>query len=129
MTRSVRAPGGSLAALLLGLAAGCGTTRMSDSARTGTEQLLISNAVDHSVSQLDFRALCGKPVFFDPQYLDTTVDKGYVVSSLRQQLLASGCVLQEERAKVRDRAISPTGRPVSEVGAGHEHRRADVEVP
>lgn len=86
-------------ALGLLLALGCGTTRMSDTQRTATEQLLISNAVDKAVSQIDFRSLSGKPVFFDPQYLDNTVDKGYVISSLRQQLLANGCVLQEDRAK------------------------------
>jgi hypothetical protein len=86
-------------AIVLGLAVGCGTTRMTDTQRTATEQLLISNAVDQAVSQLDFRALAGKPVYFDPQYLDGTVDRGYVVSSLRQHLLANGCVLQEDRAK------------------------------
>jgi hypothetical protein len=84
---------------LLVLAAGCGTTRMTDTSRTGTEQLLISNAVDQAVSRLDFHRLAGQPVFLDPQYLDNTVDKGYVVSSLRQDLLASGCLLQEDRAK------------------------------
>jgi hypothetical protein len=72
---------------------------MTDTQRTATEQLLISGAVDHAVSQLDFRILAGKTVFFDAQYLDGTVDRGYVVSSLRQHLLASGCVLQEDRAK------------------------------
>jgi hypothetical protein len=81
------------------LSAGCGTTRMSDTQRTATEQLLVSSAVDQCVSHFDFRPLAGKSVFFDPQYLDGTVDKGYVISSLRQQLLAHGCILQEERAK------------------------------
>jgi hypothetical protein len=87
------------AASLLGLLAGCGTTRLTDTQRTGTEQLLVSNAVDQAISQLDFSQLAGKSVFFDAQYLDGTVDRGYLVSSLRQQLLASGCTLQEERAK------------------------------
>jgi hypothetical protein len=86
-------------AALLALAVGCGTTRQTDSARAATEQLLISNAVDQSISQLDFRPLTGKKVYFDPQYLDNTVDKGYVVSSMRQHLLATGCLLQEDRAK------------------------------
>jgi hypothetical protein len=72
---------------------------MTDSSRTATEQLLISNAIDQTVSKLDFRVLAGKTVYFDPQYLDGTVDKGYLVSTLRQHLLASGCLLQEERAK------------------------------
>lgn len=81
------------------LAAGCGTTRMTDTQRTATEQLLISNAVDQVVSQIDFRPLANKSVYFDPQYLDMTADRGYVVSSLRQQLLACGCILQEDKTK------------------------------
>ena len=88
----------SALALVLGVAAGCGSTRVTNTQRTATEQLLVSNAIDQSVSQLDFRALAGKPVFFDPQYLAAGPDHGYVVSSLRQQLLACGCLLQETRA-------------------------------
>ena len=84
---------------LCGLAAGCGTTRVTDTQRCATEQLLVSNAIDQVVSQFDFRALAGKPVYFDPQYLDGAVDKGYLISSLRQHLLANGCILQEDRAK------------------------------
>jgi hypothetical protein len=83
----------------LGLLAGCGTTRMTDTQRTATEQLLLSSAVDQAVSQLDFRFLTGKNVFLDPQYLENVPDRGYLISSLRQQLLACGCILQEERAK------------------------------
>jgi Family of unknown function (DUF6655) len=89
----------ALPALVLALAIGCGTTRMTDSSRTATEQLLISNAVDHTISQLDFRYLVGKKVYFDPQYMDGVTDKGYVVSSIRQHLLATGCLLQEDRTK------------------------------
>jgi hypothetical protein len=86
-------------AVLGGLLAGCGTTRMTDTQRTATEQLLISHAIDESVSAIDFSALRGKPVYFDPQFLDGTVDRGYLVSSLRQHLLANGCLLQEDRAQ------------------------------
>ena len=86
-------------ALLVAFFVGCGTTRMTDTQRTATEQLLISNSVDQAVSELDFSVLAGKSVFFDPQYLDGPVDRGYLVSSLRQQLLACGCNLQEDRSK------------------------------
>lgn len=86
------------AATLLAIA-GCGTTRMTDTQRTATEQLLVSNAIDQAVAELDFQALSGKTVYFDPQYLDGTVDRGYLTSALRQQLLACGAVLQEDRAK------------------------------
>jgi hypothetical protein len=61
--------------------------------------LLISNSIDNSVSRLDFRLLAGRRVYLDPQYLDGITDKGYLISSLRQQLLACGCLLQEDRKK------------------------------
>jgi hypothetical protein len=72
---------------------------MTDTQRTATEQMVLSDAVDKAVSRLDFRVLAGKSVYFDPQYLDGTVDRGYLISTLRQHLLASGCILQEDRAK------------------------------
>jgi hypothetical protein len=59
--------------------------------------MLISPAIDSTVAKLDFSALNGKTVFLDVQYLDGTVDKGYLISSIRQHLLAHGALLQEER--------------------------------
>jgi hypothetical protein len=85
--------------LLLLALTGCGTTRSSDTARTATEQLLISHAIDEAISEVDCASLRDKKVFLDSQYLDGTVDKGYLISSLRQHLLAAGCLVQEERAK------------------------------
>jgi hypothetical protein len=85
--------------LVVVVLAGCGTTRTSDTKRTATEQLLISHSIDDTVSNLDFRMFCGKRVFLDPQYLANVTDKEYLISSLRQQLLASGCLLQEESKK------------------------------
>jgi hypothetical protein len=86
-------------ALLVVFAAGCGTTRVTDTTRTATEQLLISHSIDNTVSRLDFSLLAGKRVYLDSQYLDGVTDKGYLISSLRQQLLAGGCLLQEDRKK------------------------------
>lgn len=83
--------------LLSALLCGCGTTRVTDTTRTATEQLLISRSIDDTVSNLDFRMLSGKRVFLDSQYLDGVTDKGYLISSLRQHMLACGCLLQEER--------------------------------
>lgn len=86
-----------VAALLSGWLTGCGTTRWTDTPRTATEQLLVSNAIDQAVNQIDFRELAGKDVYFDDQYLAGIVDEKYVISSLRQHLLANGCVLKEFR--------------------------------
>jgi hypothetical protein len=87
-----------LIAWFSGLAlAGCGTMRSSDTQRTATEQFLISHAIDEAVGRMDFRVLSGKSVFFNEDYLEDTVQKRYLASSLRQQLLASGVQLEEKR--------------------------------
>ena len=79
------------------LIVGCGTTRMSDTLRTGTEQILLSAAIDRSISEMDFSILNGKDVFFDAQYLKGVSDEGYIVSSIRQKLLAEGVFLKATR--------------------------------
>ena len=76
---------------------GCGTTRFTDTSRTATEQLLVSDAIDRSVQQLNFRRLAGHKVFLDDAFLGSVVDKPYLVSTLRQHLLASGCILTTSR--------------------------------
>ena len=78
-------------------AIGCGTTRTSNTARTATEQLLISDAIDRTVESIDFTVFRGEAVFFDERHLLETVDKGYLISSFRQHLLASGAVLKDQR--------------------------------
>lgn len=83
--------------LLLASAVGCGTTRMTDTTRAASEMLLVSGAVDNAIAQIDCSSLSGRSVYLDVQYLDGTVDKGYVISSLRQHLLAHGVKLQEDR--------------------------------
>jgi hypothetical protein len=75
---------------------GCGTTRWTDTQRTATEQLLISDAIDRAVQDIDVRVLAGKEVYIDSKYLGNVVDKDYLVSSLRQHLLASGCKLKDK---------------------------------
>lgn len=78
---------------------GCGTTRSSNTARTGTEQLLISDAIDRAVESINFEKLSGESVYFDAGRLNGVVDQGYLISSLRQHLLASGCTLKDNRAE------------------------------
>jgi hypothetical protein len=86
--------------LLIGLAAiaGCGTTRSTDSTRAASEMLLVSQAVDNAVAKIDFSPLEGQLVYLDVSGLDKDAsDRGYLVSVIRQQLLAAGALLQEER--------------------------------
>jgi hypothetical protein len=76
---------------------GCGTTRSSDTKRTATEQILISDAIDRAVVALKVHRLSGHAIFFDDRYLYDAVDSGYLISSIRQHLLANGCILKDER--------------------------------
>jgi hypothetical protein len=100
-TRLTERPAGVLGIVLAAAgalaAAGCGSTRTSNTMRTATEQMLISDAIDRTVDSIDFTPLAGQPVFFDDSKLTDVVDKGYLVSSLRQHILASGCVLKDNR--------------------------------
>ena len=92
------------AILLIALLAGCGTTK----SYTATEQLLMSDAVDSSISKIDFRPLTGHKVFLDVTYLSSArpspanpnpalVQSDYVISSLRQQMMAAGCYLVDSK--------------------------------
>lgn len=80
---------------VLMLQTGCATMKESDTARTGVEQLLISTAVDESLDKVNFRPLRGAKVFIDDKYLDCT-DKSYVLLSLRQRVMRTGCKLLDK---------------------------------
>jgi hypothetical protein len=76
-------------------AAGCGTMKTSGTPRTGTEQLLLTNAWDSALQKVDFRPLAGVPVFLDTSNV-TAVDQGWVVSSIRHAMLAQGVLLRQK---------------------------------
>jgi len=82
--------------LLVGIV-GCGNSIQIE----GTQQLLASDAIDKSVAKIDFSALTGERVFFDPQYIKTVkgigfVNADYIISALRQQLVADGCQMVDD---------------------------------
>ncbi len=79
---------------------GCGTTRDY----TATEQLVMSDAVDRSIADLDFRPLSGRKVYLDTSYLRQVKGQGfvnaeYVTSALRQQIVAAGCLIQDANSE------------------------------
>ena len=81
----------------LTLLAGCGTTK----SRTATEQLLMSDAVDRTIATIDFRPLAYQTVYLDTRYIKSVksigfVNSDYVISALRQQMTAAGCLLEDK---------------------------------
>ncbi|MBA4189851.1 MAG: hypothetical protein C0467_17855 [Planctomycetaceae bacterium] len=62
--------------------------------------LLVSQAADKAVVQIDFTPLSGKTVFLDSTSIpEKDLDKGYLVSLVRQQLLSAGALLQDEKPR------------------------------
>jgi len=95
---SYRAISQTIALMAITIVSGCGTTKLQEA----TEQLVLSSAVDRSVSMIDFRPLEGLDVYLDTTYIQnlkspTFVNADYVTSALRQQVMAGGCMLQESR--------------------------------
>lgn len=88
----------TLSLFMVGCAAfvGCSTTRTTDTARTGMEQLLISNAVDQTMAKTVLPDVAGQKVFLEEKYLDS-VDKGYIVGSMRRKLLNAGALLVDKK--------------------------------
>jgi hypothetical protein len=98
--RGFRALAGLAATVLLVSLAGCGSTKVTGTTRTGTEQLLLTNAWDKALQKVDFRALTGVPVYLDTSNV-TAVDQGWVVSSLREAMLTQGVLIREKREQAQ----------------------------
>ena len=77
------------------LAGGCGTTKWSDTVRTGTEQLLVSNAIDRVVDKIDFSPMQDKKCFLNTNAIEDTTDRNYLAMTVRQHLATAGAILAE----------------------------------
>jgi len=80
-------------ALALVSLTGCGTIKTTGTTRSGTEQLLLTQAWDSALQKVDFRPLTGVPVYLDTTNA-TAVDQGWIVSSIREAMLAQGVLLR-----------------------------------
>jgi hypothetical protein len=85
------------AGVLLVLLVGCSSGKQ----RLATEQLVISDSVDRSVAKIDFEPLRGQKVYLDTKYMTVSRPQGfvgpeYVISSLRQQMMAHDLRLMEK---------------------------------
>ncbi|HEY5297105.1 MAG TPA: DUF6655 family protein [Verrucomicrobiae bacterium] len=79
------------AAFLLG---GCTTTKTTDTARSATEQLLLSTATDHALQSANFSLFANQKVFLDTTYFDS-YDSKYAVGTVRDALSRAGAILED----------------------------------
>ena len=79
------------AALLLN---GCTTIKTTDPARTATEQLLLSTAVDHALKSANLTNFANRKVFLDTTYFDS-YDSKYAIGTIRDALSRAGVLLED----------------------------------
>ena len=101
---------GLAATIVAALLGGCGTRRISDTPRTGTEQLLVAAAVDQAVSQLDFAFLADRKVYLDDsrvfplpagggeatftsEVLGILSDRSFMIAGVRAAAMRAGVIL------------------------------------
>lgn len=68
---------------------GCATVRVTDPARTATEQFLLSKAAQDAIEGLSFESIHGRTVFLDADNF-SPAEKDFVLSEFRAKLLNAG---------------------------------------
>jgi hypothetical protein len=86
----------ALAAVMALSLGACTTQRDSQPARTATEQLEISAAVDRAVEQIDLKIPAGTKIFVDTADFDA-IDGKYAIGAIKDRLLKNGARLMEKR--------------------------------
>jgi hypothetical protein len=94
--RTVRA----LGPLVLVLASGCTTVKMTGTPRTGTEQLLLTGTWDAALHEVDFKPLAGSRVYLEDKHI-SVVDKGWIISSIRRTMAEQGVLLEDKQDKAQ----------------------------
>ena len=87
-------------ALVLVLAAGCTSVKVTGTPRSGTEQLLLTGTWDAALMGVDFRPLAGERVFLDAERI-SVVDKDWVISSIRRSMAEQGVLLENSKDKAK----------------------------
>lgn len=71
---------------------GCTTVKITEPARTATEQLLLSTAADRALRTADLGIFAGKRVYLDATYFDS-YDSKYALGTIRDAISRAGAIL------------------------------------
>jgi len=87
--------GTALMVLIGVLASGCTTNTTTTPPRSATEQLLLSTAVDHAMTNADLTIFRDQKVFLDATYFDS-YDPKYAIGTVRDVLSRAGAILADD---------------------------------
>ena len=73
---------------------GCTTSKSTTTARSATEQLLLSTATDHALQATSLEMFTGRKVFVDATYFNS-YDAKYAVGTIRDALSRTGALLAD----------------------------------
>lgn len=80
------------------MAAGCASVRVTEPPRTATEQFLLNKATVKAIEKLSTAALRDRKVFVDTAYLaQSSPENAFLTAELRARLLADGVRLMPEK--------------------------------
>ena len=85
-----------LALMILLSMIGCRSSTVTETKRSGIEQLILSTAVDRSLGQLNTIHLSGKKVYLEVKNLET-LDRGYVIGKATQELGKNNALIVDDR--------------------------------
>jgi hypothetical protein len=80
----------------MAITCGCANVRITDPAKTATEQFLLSTAASKAVSLLSFEAISGRKIYLDTTYF-SPAEKDFVISEFRAKMLLSGISIVPKR--------------------------------
>ncbi len=89
-----------VAVLVLAWAGGCTSVKVTGTARTGTEQLLLTGTWDDALCRVNFQPLAGTKVFVDTQFV-ANADKEWIISSIRRTMAEQGVLLENTKDKAQ----------------------------
>ena len=81
--------------------AGCQDPRITNTARTAVEQMLLSDVIEQGTDQMKFERYKGQKALMDYKYLDPQVDKAVVQGLVERRLAECGVVVTAD-AKAAD---------------------------
>jgi hypothetical protein len=108
LQRANRSAAVAFAAVVALSVTGCEINRETQPARTATEELIVSSAIDRMVDKLEVQVPKGTKIFVDGTYYDG-LDSKYALGAIRDRLLRAGAYIVDDKKDAEMMVEARTG--------------------